>query len=88
MSAEEISPGENDEIDDGAEQATALADGSEIDPFSETEEEDVYLDSFTIPWGIASEVIALTPTPEPTAESSQDAPEQEIGQSRRDALAY
>ncbi|MCY3782130.1 MAG: glycosyltransferase family 39 protein [Chloroflexi bacterium] len=74
LTAEEISPIENDEINVDAGQAATLETGPEIDPFSETEEVEVYLDSFTIPWDIASEVIALTPTPEPTAESSEDAP--------------
>ena len=35
---------------------------------------DVYLDSFIIPWDIASEVIALTPTPVPTDEGDGGMP--------------
>jgi len=43
----------------------------EPEPEIEDEEVEVIRDSFTIPWDMASEVLALTPTPEPTAEGDE-----------------
>lgn len=64
-----------DDSEDQAEEpaviAVAVEDSDSIEEpeqESEAEPEVMILDSFAIPWDIASEVLALTPTPEPTAE--------------------
>ncbi len=65
-----------DEADDlAADAATAEATGDSDGPGSPDQDEaDVkILDTFTIPWEIASEVLALTPTPAPTAEAGGEA---------------
>ena len=65
-----------DEGDDEAELPVADAaideetsDADEPDLADEAEAETLIRDSFTIPWEIASEVLALTPTPAPTVEN-------------------
>lgn len=64
-----------DDSEDEAEEPAAIAVAvvgsdsiEEPEQESEAEPEVMILDSFAIPWDIASEVLALTPTPEPTAE--------------------
>lgn len=42
------------------------------DHFGEAYRDELYVDSFAIPWDIASEVIALTPTPEPVDDSADE----------------
>ncbi len=56
----------------------ALTQVAEIDaepdeePPAEPYPDEVYADSYTIPWAMASEVIALTPTPEPADDSADE----------------
>lgn len=56
-------------------EATETSEEPELEIEAEPEEE--FRDSFTIPWDIASEVLALTPTPAPTAEGEVDAVDSE-----------
>ena len=66
----------DDSEDEAGEPAASAVAGVDPDSFeepeleSEAEPEVLILDAFEIPWDIASEVLALTPTPEPTAEGS------------------
>ena len=68
-----------DDNEDQAEEPAAIAVAvedtdsiEELEQESEAEPEVMILDSFAIPWDIASEVLALTPTPEPTAEGGDN----------------
>ncbi len=83
LTAEEIGQGEHTEpgIDAGQDLETEIS--ADPEEFVEAEEVEVYFDSFSIPWDIAREVIELTPTPLPTAESADDAPanDNELGES-------
>lgn len=65
---------DEDDIDEANEADASAVPEDETDallepePELEDEEVEVIRDSFTIPWDMASEVLALTPTPAPTAE--------------------
>ena len=68
VNASEVDADEAEEPLAGAEPEgdSDLLDEQELD--SETEQVEVFRDTFLIPWDIASEVLALTPTPAPTAD--------------------
>lgn len=68
-----------DDSEDGTDEpATSAVAAEENDSFKEpelereSEPEVLIRDSFTIPWDIAGEILALTPTPEPTDESGDE----------------
>ncbi len=64
-----------EEADDAVASAVPEGDSDlleEQDQDSETEQVEVIRDTYTIPWDIASEVLALTPTPEPTADGDTE----------------
>ena len=72
VSASEAEPDEAAEADASAvpeEDFDSLAEPGLDDDLEEVE---VIRDSFTIPWDLASEVLALTPVPEPTAEGESE----------------
>ena len=58
------------DVDLAEAEATMLADNTL--PADDEMQQEVVLDSYTIPWDIASEVLELTPTPEPTSEGAGD----------------
>ena len=68
---------ESEALDTGAVPDEDLDSLEELDLESEQVEREVVLDSFSIPWDSASEVLALTPTPEPTAEGGEAQPDAE-----------
>lgn len=74
LTSDEIEQAETAEADAEDDQLLQRDSGDDFEPLAESDEVQVYLDSFTIPWDIASEVIALTPTPEPTEDSAERVP--------------
>ncbi len=74
LTTEQIEATEAAGAEIGNDIVTQAVSDEQLDQLAETGEEMVYLDSFTIPWEIASEVIALTPTAEPTAEGNGGLP--------------
>lgn len=75
LTAEERKMAEDAEF--SADESGAIETDTSFDPeqFALADEMEIYLDSFTIPWDIADEVIALTPTPESTLEGEEAAPQ-------------
>ena len=84
VTAEELESTEEAEY--GLDRADLIETDPDLDPQTLVlaDEVDVYLDSFIIPWDIASEVIALTPTPEPTADGDAEASADAAGQDAGD----
>ena len=70
VDASEVDANESEELDVSAEPEAETDSLETTEPEGEVDEVEVIRDSFTIPWDIASEVLALTPTPEPTVEES------------------
>lgn len=77
--AEENELAEDDGLQTETEQTAVTAPDLDLTLDGETGEVERYYDSFTIAWNSASEVIALTPTPEPTEESGDGAPHDDDG---------
>lgn len=77
VNASEIDPDEAVEPDASAVSEDGVESIDAPPPENEAEAVEVIRDSYTIPWEIASEVLALTPTPEPTAEGErhEDSPD-------------
>ncbi len=88
-----LSASEVNAVDEDKPEASAVPDEDSAsldksEPASELEEIEVMRDSFTIAWDTASEVLALTPTPEPTAEGELNAHDGDSqGDTRPDAAA-
>lgn len=68
LTIEEVEVEDDDALEVDTDAALPSDLNGDVDEFPAADDVEVYLDSFTIPWDSASEVIALTPTPEPTAE--------------------
>ena len=76
LTAAEIEQTQEAEVVFDAAQSLETEISDEVEIFAGEEQTEAVFDSFTIPWDKASEVIELTPTPEPTEEGA-DTPQVE-----------
>ncbi len=81
LTAAEIEQTEEDGVALGAAQSLETETIDDMEIFAGEDQTEAVFDSFTIPWDIAGEVIALTPAPpEPTAEGSVETQAEDVGQ--------